>query len=83
MKFQIFSGKEVIFCKALQLEIIFTNKIVKPNYCGLLSICHNPTNNPKKLKQLLLWGIIISQKNHTTPGPITIRKVLGNPGTDF
>ena len=49
--------------------------------------CHNPTNNPKQLKTIVVGVVLVSVRkttpphHHTTPGMITIRAVLGNVGS--
>jgi hypothetical protein len=55
------------------------------NHFPSLRYCHNPTNNPKQLKTILLGWYYYRLKNHTTttttPGLITIRAVLVNLGS--
>jgi hypothetical protein len=50
---------------------------------GTISKCHNPTNNPKQLKTILLgWYYYrLKKPKNTLPGLITVRAVLGNLGS--
>ena len=68
------------------VSFVLRNTILKYSDNSFSSYCHNPTNNPKQLKAILLGWYYYRLKKPTTtttppPGLITIRAVLVKLGS--